>query len=195
MRFPFRPTWLRGTSPTCSMVCGVSSPILTTPVVPVSPSTRTIPRDSSYGLTLWSRHTTPRYVSRCSPTSNWPCASLRRPGPIHIWLLRSPRRSATAADSRVWLCSIRIYLYRHAFSNTRSPCGLSCHNTNIPWWAFLAGLRRHPDSPCLEKCRMDRLNLNPAKYAFGVTSDQYVARSHSQSGRHCCRHSQSKSYH
>ena len=27
MSFPFCPTWLRGTSPTCSMVCGVSSPI------------------------------------------------------------------------------------------------------------------------------------------------------------------------
>ena len=31
MSFPFYPAWLRGTSPTCSIGCGVSSPVSTTP--------------------------------------------------------------------------------------------------------------------------------------------------------------------
>ena len=64
---------------------------------------------------------------------------------------RSPRHSATAIDTRVWLCSIRIYPNRRTFSNTCSPYDLSCYSTNIPRWASLAGFSRCLDSPYLRR--------------------------------------------
>ena len=45
-------------------------------IVPVSPNMRTTPRGSSCDLMLQNQHTTPRSVSRCMLSSNWPCASL-----------------------------------------------------------------------------------------------------------------------
>ena len=105
----------------------------------VAPSMKTIPHDSSYDLMLRSQHTTPRSVSRCSPPSNWPCASLRRLGPFR--LLLSLQRSVIDVDFHVWLCLIRICPNRPSFSSTCFLYGLSGHNSNSPSWPSLASFR------------------------------------------------------
>ena len=117
----------------------------------------TILHGSSYGFTLRSQHTRPHSVLRCLSSSNW--------------LLLSLRRSATVADSHVWHCSIRIYPYRPSSSNNISPSVLSCHNSNIPSRACLAGFQCRLGSPCFRSvwnCCQHR------PYAFGFALVEHL---------------------
>ena len=113
--------------------------------IPASLGRRTILHGSSGGWERQNQHTTPRLASRCSSSSNWTCASLRRLGPFR--LLLSLQHSAIIATFLHRHDSIRFCQNQISSSNTRSPCDPSSHNISNQWF-FLVGTQHHPDSPC-----------------------------------------------
>ena len=101
-------------------------------VAPVFLGLRTTLYGSSYGLTLWCQRTTVLPILVWSSSSSLLLFSSRRLPPFRLfWILR---RSAIATGFLVPFIRIQIQFSpnRCASSNTRSPCGLSCHNTSIP---------------------------------------------------------------
>ena len=121
-----------------------------------------------------SQHTTPRWIVRWSSSSNSSCASSRRMTLFWFWVLLTLQRSAIVVDFpvRIALIWIRNYPNWHASSSTRSPCGPSCHNTNIACRSFLAGFRGRFHSPysrriqsCYQQdlCRLPPLCANPTR--------------------------------
>ena len=99
------------------------------------------------GWTHWNPRTTPRLALRCSSSLNWPCASSLRLGPIRFLLLRTPRRSATAANFLVRFYQIRICPNQCASPITHSLRGPSGSSTNISFRVVLAGFQHRLHSP------------------------------------------------
>ena len=140
MSLPFCPTWLRGTLPTCSIGCGVSSPVLTTPRC----SDFSKYENHSSWLFMWfdypSQCSTPCPIVRWSSSSNSPCVSSRRLALFQFWVLPTLRHNASVADFRVWFFQIWIRIFPNwcASSNTLFLChGPSSYNTNIPFRPLL----------------------------------------------------------
>ena len=90
-------------------------------------------------------------------------------------LFRLFRRSAIIADFPYRYVRNRFrnrfYPNWRASSSTRSPRGLSCHNTSTPRWLYLDGSHRF-DSPCLRRVR------SCCRHHFGASLLDHVGRLH-----------------
>ena len=129
--FPSCLTWFRGTSPTCSMVCEVSSPVSMTPDY----FSFSICENHSSWLVIWfdTPESTYHILFRFKVFTfiELSLCFITKPGPVPFLPLEH-RHSATFDASLPHPGSIRIGSNRSASSSTCSLDGPSGHSTSNP---------------------------------------------------------------